>query len=132
MRLRVDPNVGTPLGVQIARQIKLAVASGRVEPGGRLPSARELAAELGVNFHTVRAAYGELEREGVLRCEQGRGTFVADLRRALSATAVRDVVREHVEALARDLAGREQDPDVLSALVEQEIRRAFGAQRKTK
>lgn len=131
MRLRVDPNSGTPLGVQIARQVKLAVATGRVEPGGRLPSARELAEQLGVNFHTVRAAYAELEREGILRMEQGRGTFVAESAKRLGATGLRDVVRAHVARLVEDLAGADVDQDALAELVDAELRRAFGAGRTT-
>ena len=127
MRLRVDPNSGTPLGVQIARQVKLAVATGRVLPGGRLPSARELAERLGVNVHTVRAAFAELEREGILRVEQGRGTFVAETAKPLGATALRDVVRAHVARLVEDLAGADVDSDALAALVDAELRRAYGA-----
>jgi GntR family transcriptional regulator len=126
MRLRVDPNSGTPLGVQIVRQIRLAVAAGRVEPGGRLPSARDLAATLGVNFHTVRAAYAELERDGLLRLEQGRGTFVSPDAKPLGKTGLRDLVRAHVERLVEDLAGLDHDVDALAAIVDAELRRALG------
>jgi GntR family transcriptional regulator len=129
MRLRIDPHSGTPLGVQIVRQLKLAVATGRVSPGGRLPSARELAETLGVNFHTVRAAYAELEREGLLRLEQGRGTFVADTAKPLGAAGTREVVRSHVERLVEDLAGAEVDVDDVAALLDAELRRAFGAKK---
>ena len=129
MRLRIDPTGGVPLGVQICRQIRLAVASGRLAPGDRLPAARDLAAELRVNFHTVRKAYGDLETEGLLRCEQGRGTFVADGAGPLTHGDLREVVRRHVERMAEDLAGAAVDPALLEALTGEELRRALGTAR---
>lgn len=126
MRLRVDPNSGVPLGVQIARQVRLAIAAGRVAPGERLPSARDLAADLGVNFHTVRKAYRDLEAEGLLRVQRGRGTTVAPAPRPLRRAELRDVVRLHVQHLAEDLAGADVDVDDLRGVVDEEVRHALG------
>lgn len=121
--LRIEPASGVPLGLQIERQLRLAVATGRLAPGERLPAARDLAAELGVNFHTVRKAYGELERDGVLRSARGRGTFVADDVRELGATELRAQVRAHLTRMMEDLAGAEVGPERLAALVEEELAR---------
>ena len=129
MRLRLEPTSGVPLGLQIVRQIRLAVASGRIEAGGRLPSARDLAAELRVNFHTVRKAFADLQREGILKFERGKGTYVADEIERLDSSELRRVVRAHVERLAEDLAGHEVSPEDLEALVEEELVRAFGPRR---
>ena len=63
---------------QIIDQIKRRVSSGDWGPGFELPSIRGLATELRVSVITVRRAYLELEREGVVRAEQGRGSFVAE------------------------------------------------------
>jgi GntR family transcriptional regulator len=131
MHLRLEPASGIPLGVQIARGIRLAVASGRLPPGSRLPSARELAADLQVNFHTVRKAYGDLEREGLLRRERGVGTFVVDETARFDPAELRRLVRAHLYRLAEDLAGVEVNPEALRALVERELVRLFpeGAKR---
>ena len=65
---------GIALWRQIADQIRLAIGSG--EFADRLPPEMALAARFGVNRHTVRGAIAALVQEGVLRAEQGRGTFI--------------------------------------------------------
>ena len=105
MHLRIEQNSGLPLGPQIVGQLKLAIASGRLAPGERLPGARDLAAELRVNFHTVRKAYGELERDGLLVSARGRGTFVAEELPASGREQLERTVREHLTRLVEDLAG---------------------------
>jgi DNA-binding transcriptional regulator YhcF (GntR family) len=75
--LSVDRASRTPLGAQLAGRIRTAVQNGTLVPGERVPSVRELADIAGVNVNTARAVYARLESEGVVRSEQGRGTFVA-------------------------------------------------------
>ena len=67
---------GVPLYLQLKEQVKTAVAGGVLKPGDRLPPVRELALKLTVNPNTIARAYSELERDGLLSSEQGRGTFV--------------------------------------------------------
>ncbi len=129
MHLRIDPNAGEPLALQISRQVRLAVAAGRVAPGERLPGSRDLAARLGVNFHTVRRAYAGLEAEGLLRTVHGRGTFVAEGARRMSPAEYRALLRAHLERLAEDLAGTDFAAERQEALLLEEWRRALGARR---
>ncbi|MBI4584522.1 MAG: GntR family transcriptional regulator [Planctomycetes bacterium] len=125
MHLRLEPNSGVPLGFQIVEQLRLAIASGRLQPGEKLPSARDLAGKLQVNFHTVRKAYGDLEREGLLCFERGKGTFVAANARKMNPDDLRRLVRAHVERLAGDLAGVDFPPEKIVELVGQELLRVF-------
>jgi GntR family phosphonate transport system transcriptional regulator len=67
---------GVALWRQIADQLRLAIATGAFEIGSRLPGETELAERFRVNRHTVRAALKVLERNGLVRARQGRGTFV--------------------------------------------------------
>ncbi|MBC8641641.1 PLP-dependent aminotransferase family protein [Caballeronia sp. EK] len=53
------------------------IESGSLAAGARLPTQRETAADLGISVQTVTNAYKELERQGLIRCEVGRGSFVA-------------------------------------------------------
>jgi GntR family transcriptional regulator len=124
MYLRIDPGSGVPLGTQILRQLRLAVASGRLTAGERLPSARDCAAEVGVNFHTVRKAYAELEREGLLETRRGLGTFVAARVSKLGADELRGLVAEHVGRLREDLAGSEIPGEQVEELLVEEWRRS--------
>ena len=65
-----------PIYRQVMRQITDAIAGGRLRPGDKLTSKRELAEQLVIAPLTVKKAYDELEREGLIRTERGRGTFV--------------------------------------------------------
>jgi GntR family transcriptional regulator len=75
--LAIDPKDPMPIYAQLERAIRLAIATGELEVGDRLPTVRQLAVGLKVNANTVAKVYGELERAGVLETRRGVGTFVA-------------------------------------------------------
>lgn len=68
---------GRPMYLQIMGQIKSLVAQGDWQPGEKVPSIRELAVASKVSVITVKRAYQELERDGVLLTQPGVGSFVA-------------------------------------------------------
>lgn len=69
---------GIALWRQIAGRLQHAIGAGVYPPGGRLPTEAELSQHFRVNRHTVRRALEELSRGGLVRVEQGRGSFVAE------------------------------------------------------
>ncbi len=69
---------GVALWRQIANRLQQDIATGVRAPGSRLPTEAELSQRFAVNRHTVRRALEELSRGGLVRIEQGRGTFVAE------------------------------------------------------
>ncbi len=77
IELHVDRNESLPIHAQLSEQIRYHIEVGAWEPGYRLPTVRFLAGSLGVNYNTVRAVYGDLEREGYVVTQQGSGTYVA-------------------------------------------------------
>jgi GntR family transcriptional regulator len=103
MLLRVNPGDTEPIFRQIERQIRDAVASGRLAPGDKLPSHRQLAVELVVNHLTVKRAYDELEREGLIATSRGLGTYVADRPRGKAArtTGIAEIAAKLADAAAR-------------------------------
>ena len=68
---------GRPMYLQIMEQIRHKVALGDWPPGADIPSIRQLAADLSVSVITVKRAYQELEHEGVITTQHGRGSFVS-------------------------------------------------------
>ncbi len=68
---------GMPIYEQIARQIKAKIVGGELKEGEPLPSMRLLAKELRISVITTKRAYEELEREGFIISQTGRGSFVA-------------------------------------------------------
>ena len=69
---------GTALWRQIAETLKRGIASGEHPAGQQLPTEHQMAEAFGVNRHTVRRAVSALAEEGLVRIEQGRGTFVQE------------------------------------------------------
>jgi GntR family transcriptional regulator, phosphonate transport system regulatory protein len=93
---------GVALWRQIADQIRQAIGSGALGANGRLPPELALSERFGVNRHTVRSAIAALVQEGVLRAEQGRGTFVESRKRLSYPIAARTRFSEGLEGQARD------------------------------
>lgn len=105
MLVRIDPDDERPLYVQIVDEVKRGLVVGSLQPDDPLPSIRQLAAQLRVNFNTVKQAYRVLEHEGLAFTERGRGTFVThvgvlrasegreELARAVAERAFRDAYR---------------------------------------
>lgn len=112
MRVRLRSPDNRPLYVQIMDEVRRGLVRGTLSPGDALPSVRDLASDLQVNPRTVSQAYAELEREGLVRVQPGRGTFVAP-----------DVRPERNERprLARDVARRALADASRSGLVLEEL-----------
>lgn len=77
IELKINKKEALSINIQLTEQLKYHIQSGKWPPGFQLPPVRNLAATLRLNYNTIRVAYQELEREGYLVNEQGRGTFVA-------------------------------------------------------
>ena len=98
MLITITPGAEAPIYRQIVDQVRAAIRDGRLKPGDRLPSLRELSAELVINHLTVKRAYESLESAGLIETGRGTGTFVR------SETAVRRKAG-HLDAIKDDLAG---------------------------
>lgn len=102
MQFVISPGGELPIYRQVMRQITDAIAGGRLRPGDKLTSQRELAEQLVIAPLTVKKAYDELEREGLIRTERGKGTFVT----AAAAPLDPDQQQERLRDPARQLLSR--------------------------
>ena len=82
MQIYLSNSGQEPIYAQITRQIK-QILSGALRPGDALPSIRLLARELRISVITTKRAYEDLERDGFILTQQGRGSFVAEQNPAL-------------------------------------------------
>jgi GntR family transcriptional regulator len=98
MRLQIDSESKVPIYIQVEDQIRSLVAAGQLRPGDQLPTIRELAAELRVNYNTIARIYLDLDRDGVISTQRGRGTFVAGVPDKDQMAQVR---REKLDAIVR-------------------------------
>ncbi len=124
MNVEIDFRSHVPIYLQIIEQIERQLAEGILGPGDQLPTVRQLAADLRVNFNTVARAYRLLDEAGVISTQQGRGTYAlerlpADRRAGLRKMTLEEMARsfladaarrryspDEAEAVVRDLTGR--------------------------
>ena len=76
---KIDKKSDIPVWVQLRQRLVYLIASGFYQAGDQLPTVRELAVQLDINYHTVNKVYHDLEEDGFVEKMVGRGTFVTDL-----------------------------------------------------
>jgi len=106
MMLKLDFRSKVPIYAQIVEQIENLVANGVLKPGDQLPTVRQLAADLRVNFNTIARAYRLLDEAGVISTQQGRGTFLLEplpppKARSLKQTALRGLTSSYLNDAVR-------------------------------
>jgi GntR family transcriptional regulator len=114
---------GVPAYLQIVQQVRQALRMGLLQVGDRLPTVREVVAEVAVNPNTVMKAYWELEHEGLVTGRQGVGTFV--VRRPDGPRAeVQARLARHLDRWVRTARQEGLDDEAVEALVRDALRRA--------
>ncbi len=79
--LKVDDKSGVPVWVQIRNYIIFLIRSEQLRPGDTLPTVRQLAVELGVNYNTIHKVYQDLETDGLINSGRGRRSTIANINR---------------------------------------------------
>src|SRR5262245_11995308 len=96
MNIVLNRESTVPLRAQLGLQIEVAIVTGQLQPGKKLPSVRELARRLGLHHNTVAAAYGDLTERGLVEARRGSGLYVSKR----SRPAAPDEARELDEIIA--------------------------------
>jgi len=103
VEIKIDFRSREPITEQIRNQIRFLIATGRLRPGDQLPTVRQLAADIRVNFNTVARAYRMLDEEGLISTQHGRGTFVLKPKAEAANTQMRsELAKELVEKCVKD------------------------------
>lgn len=76
IKFKLDFHSGTPIYLQITEHIRQLVASGELQVGDQLPTVRQLATDLRINWNTVARAYKLLDEARLISTQQGRGTYI--------------------------------------------------------
>ncbi len=82
--IQILTNSDVPIYKQIREQVRTAILKGQLQTGEQLPSARQLATNLGINMLTVHKAWNELRQEGLIESRRGEGMFVLPQTREFS------------------------------------------------
>lgn len=82
----IDESSSMPIWLQLRNRIMYLISSGHFQPGEKLPTVRELAIHLKINYNTVNKVYLSLLHDGYLVSHKGRGTFVRDIKGTKSPT----------------------------------------------
>jgi GntR family transcriptional regulator len=102
MQIRIDNASGRPVYQQIINHIKRDIALGRLGIDEKLPTVRQLAAQLAINPNTIAKAYRQLEQEGIIVTKPGAGAFVANLDSNLSKAVRKKIISEEIERIIVD------------------------------
>lgn len=113
MLIRIDPDSSRPLYDQVAASVRADILVERLAPGDHLPAAREVAAALEINLHTVLHAYQRLRDEGLVDLRRGRGAVVAASAAPLAALA------HDITALVQRAEGLGISAETLAAVVKE-------------
>jgi len=102
MLLNVDHRSGVPIYIQIVEQVRALVEEEKLAPGDQLPTVRQLAEDLRINFNTVARAYRMLDEAGLISTQQGRGTYILEPASARDSAQHQEQARQHtLEGLTR-------------------------------
>lgn len=119
MVLRLNPDSGIPLYVQLIEQVKHAIETGAIRAGEQLPSVRQMAEDLLINPNTVARAYRDLESEGIIELKHGSGAFI---RESMVARAkLMDKAQSAVQSAVARLESLDLTEDEIRRLVENEL-----------
>jgi GntR family transcriptional regulator len=114
---------GVPAYLQLAQQVKQAIRMGVLDVGDKLPTVKEVVAEVTVNPNTVMKAYWQLEHEGLVEGRQGVGTFVAS-RPAGPPPAIQHRLARNLERWVQAARDAGLDDDGIESMVRATLARS--------
>lgn len=122
-KYKIDPKSPIPIWAQAKSRLLYLIISGHYKEGEKLPTVRDMAVELGINYNTVNKAYQDLERDGYVSTIRGKGCFVTDKANTgyfVMESGVDILIQELIEkASTAGMTGQELAMRVVAALNKQ-------------
>jgi len=119
---KLDLKSRVPIYIQLVEQAKEHVASGRLRPGDKLPTVRQVAVDLMINPNTVSRAYLELEHNGIIETQRGVGAFVSsNIGADFSRTETKRQTEKLVGGFLRDMMELGNSPEDILAEVKKSL-----------
>jgi GntR family transcriptional regulator len=119
LKVNLDFSSGIPIYVQIVDQVRALLLSGDLKPGDQLPTVRQLASELRVNFNTIARAYRLLDEAGLISTQRGRGTYLLDAELTDDKEKFkRDSIEAQIKTLIQSLGAQGYSVDEIRQTVE--------------
>jgi len=130
MQISIDNASNRPVYQQIIDQIKRDIAMGRLIKDEKLPTVRQLAAQLAINPNTIAKAYRQLESEGIINTKPGSGAFIANLDSNLSRAVRKKLLSDELERIAVEAFHMQIDRQTLQELFNNAIEKLIVPSKK--
>ncbi len=118
MKIFINENSPRPIYEQIVQAVKNSIVNRELQAGDMLPSIRSLARDLGISVITTKRAYEELEKQGLIYSEQGKGFFVNKVNQNLLLESRLKEYEKRLHDIIREAKGLGLSPEEVSDMVQ--------------
>ena len=118
MKIFINENSPRPIYDQIVQAVKNSIVNHELQAGDMLPSIRSLARDLGISVITTKRAYEELEKQGLIYSEQGKGFFVNKVNQNLLLESRLKEYEKRLRDMIREAKGLSLSPEEVSDMVQ--------------
>lgn len=119
LNISLDFGSNDPIYAQIVDQVRHQLTTRELVPGDQLPTVRQLASELRVNFNTIARAYRLLDEAGLISTQRGRGTYLLEHDERRSEEAIRkETIEEQLEKTIQSLVRRGYSKEEIQRTIE--------------
>ena len=118
MKIFINENSPRPIYDQIVQAVKNSIVNHELQAGDMLPSIRSLARDLGISVITTKRAYEELEKQGLIYSEQGKGFFVNEVNQSLLLESRLKEYEKRLRDMIREAKGLGLSPEEVSDMVQ--------------
>lgn len=118
MKIFINENSPHPIYEQIVQAVKNSIVNRELQAGDMLPSIRSLARDLGISVITTKRAYEELEKQGLIYSEQGKGFFVNEVNQSLLLESRLKEYEKRLRDMIREAKGLGLSPEEVSDMIQ--------------